>query len=101
MVGREAYHNPWWLAEWDAAFYGADQANTTRDSVEELMVQYMERSMAERATPWYAIARHMLGLRHGQKGARLWRQVWSDHRLKAEPARAVGEKARNALEATS
>lgn len=20
MVGREAYHNPWWLASWDADF---------------------------------------------------------------------------------
>ena len=93
MVGREAYHNPWWLSTWDATFYGAPQADTTRDSVEELMVQYMERCMAERGTPWYAIARHMLGLRHGQKGARLWRQVWSDHRLKAEPARLVWKKA--------
>jgi tRNA-dihydrouridine synthase A len=24
----------------------------------------------------------MLGLRHGQPGARRWRQVWSDHKLK-------------------
>jgi tRNA-dihydrouridine synthase A len=24
----------------------------------------------------------MLGLRHGMPGARHWRQVWSDHRLK-------------------
>ena len=22
MVGREAYHNPWWLATWDQTFYG-------------------------------------------------------------------------------
>ncbi len=40
MVGREAYHNPWWLSTWDATFYGAPQADVTRDSVEELMVQY-------------------------------------------------------------
>jgi tRNA-dihydrouridine synthase A len=24
----------------------------------------------------------MLGLRHGLPGARRWRQVWSDHKLK-------------------
>ena len=35
------------------------------------------------------IARHMLGLRHGLPGARRWRQVWSDHRLKDCPPREV------------
>jgi tRNA-dihydrouridine synthase A len=53
------------------------------------MVQYMEREAAAHGTPWYAIARHMLGLRHGLPGARKWRQVWSDHRLKELPAREV------------
>ena len=94
MVGREAYHNPWWLAEWDAQFYGGAQTDKTRDSIEAQMVDYMERQAAERGTPWYAIARHMLGLRHGQPGARLWRQVWSDHRLKELPACAVAQKAK-------
>ena len=93
MLGREAYHNPWWLAEWDAAFYGAEQSDITRDSVEAQMVEYMAREAAEHGTPWYAIARHMLGLRHGQPGARRWRQVWSDHRLKGHAAHAVAAQA--------
>ena len=89
MLGREAYHNPWWLAEWDAAFFGATSAELTRDIVEERMVSYMEREGAEHGTPWYSIARHMLGLRHGLAGSRTWRQVWSDHRLKTLPPREV------------
>ena len=89
MVGREAYHNPFWLADWDAAFLGAHCADITRDSVELAMVDYMEREAGLHGTPWQAIARHMLGLRHGQHGARKWRQVWSDHRLKAHSPRAV------------
>jgi tRNA-dihydrouridine synthase A len=89
MVGREAYHNPWWLSEWDASFFGATPPTLTRESVEEQMVSYMEREAAELGTPWYAIARHMLGLRHGLPGSRRWRQVWSDHRLKSLPAREV------------
>jgi tRNA-dihydrouridine synthase A len=89
MLGREAYHNPWWLAEWDAAFYGAAPHELTRDLVEMRMVDYMEREAAEHGTHWYSIARHMLGLRHGLPGARKWRQVWSDHRLKPLPAREV------------
>jgi tRNA-dihydrouridine synthase A len=83
MVGREAYHNPWWLASWDEAFYGAAPRGLTRESVEAQMVDYMAREFAEHGTPWYAIARHMLGLRHGLPGARRWRQVWSDHKLKS------------------
>jgi len=89
MVGREAYHNPWWLAEWDEAFYGAAPSGLTREAVEAQMVDYMEREAAEHGTPWYAIARHMLGLRHGLPGARRWRQVWSDHKLKTRPPREV------------
>jgi tRNA-dihydrouridine synthase A len=89
MVGREAYHNPWWLAQWDAAFFGALPSVLTRELVEEQMVEYMEREAAQHGTAWYPIARHMLGLRHGQPGARRWRQVWSDHRLKHLPAREV------------
>ncbi|NVO05636.1 MAG: tRNA dihydrouridine(20/20a) synthase DusA [Rhodoferax sp.] len=93
MLGREAYHNPWWLAAWDAAFYGDAFSDRTREQAEEQMVAYMEREAATHGTPWYAIARHMLGLRHGLPGARKWRQVWSDHRLKALPAREVWRRA--------
>ena len=117
MVGRAAWHTPWSLAEWDAlmAAHPPGQAgqmpdqtsdqkqeqaagrqtaapaapHITRESVEEHMVQYMEREAARFGTPWPAIARCMLGLRHGLRGARRWRQVWSDHRLKTMPPREV------------
>ena len=94
MLGREAYHNPWWLASWDEAFFGETPGTLTREAVEEQMVAYMEREAAAHASSWYSIARHMLGLRHGLPGARKWRQVWSDHRLKALPAREVWAMAR-------
>jgi tRNA-dihydrouridine synthase A len=99
MVGREAYHNPWLLTTWDEAFFGAAPSNASREAVEEQMVAYMERAFLEDGCPWYAIARHMLGLRHGLRGARKWRQVWSDHRLKPLPPREVWAMARvHALE---
>lgn len=97
MLGREAYHNPWWLSQWDAQFFDA-QTNTTaevsppmqtRESVELQMVAYMEAAKSEHGTPWPSIARHMLGLRHGLPGARRWRQVWSDHKLKTLPPAQV------------
>ena len=89
MVGREAYHNPWWLASWDAGFFGAADTPLTREGVEAQMVDYMARESRERGTPWSSIARHMLGLRNGLPGARRWRQVWSDHRLKGADPRQV------------
>jgi tRNA-dihydrouridine synthase A len=89
MVGREAYHNPWWLSEWDASFYGEPHRELSREDVEEEMVNYMQREKELHGTPWSSIARHMLGLRNGLPGARRWRQVWSDHRLKETPPREV------------
>jgi tRNA-dihydrouridine synthase A len=89
MVGREAYHNPWWMASWDTDFFGAVPTGITRESVEADMVAYMVREAVEHGTSFSAIARHMLGLRHGQPGARRWRQVWSDHRLKHLPPQEV------------
>lgn len=83
MVGREAYHNPWSMADWDEAHFGAQATTLTRESVEAKMCDYMAREAAVHGTPWSAVARHMLGLRHGLPGARRWRQVWSDHTLKA------------------
>ncbi|MFT4191912.1 MAG: tRNA dihydrouridine(20/20a) synthase DusA [Comamonas sp.] len=89
MVGREAYHNPWWLASWDTAFLGADAPADpraeplTRESVERAMVDYMRQQARDHGVAWPGIARHMLGLRHGLPGARRWRQVWSDHKLRA------------------
>jgi tRNA-dihydrouridine synthase A len=94
MLGREAYHNPWWLSQWDETFFGDRASELTREQVEEQMVAYMAREAAEHGTSWYSIARHMLGLRHGLPGARKWRQVWSDHRLKGLPASEVWAIAR-------
>ena len=102
MVGREAYHNPWWLAEWDSRFFGDSGApRRTRESVEEHLVAYMAREAAAHGTPWHSIARHMLGLRRGQPGARRWRQVWSDHRLKSLSPAEVMALAREAAPAAA
>jgi tRNA-dihydrouridine synthase A len=89
MLGREAYHNPWWLASWDTDFYGNEDRGTTRQDIEARMAEYMARQAATHGTPWPTIARHMLGLYNGLPGARRWRQVWSDHRLKGADPREV------------
>ncbi len=96
MVGRAAYHDPWDLAEWDARFFATPGPATTRDVVEAAMVDYMSRLVAA-GEPWSHASRHILGLRNGQPGARRWRQVWSDARLKGETPATVSRLARQVL----
>ena len=97
MLGREAYHHPWIMTAWDQRFLGGGPCPLSQDEVEAAMVAYMQRELAEDGTPWSAIARHMLGLHHGRRGARLWRQVWSDHKLKTRAAEEVWALARAQL----
>jgi tRNA-dihydrouridine synthase A len=97
MVGREAYHDPVVMADWDARFWGDGTAPVVDDAwrlaIEDRMLAYIETQQAAHGTPWAHITRHMLGLWNGQPGARRWRQVWSDHRLKALPVRQVAQQA--------
>jgi tRNA-dihydrouridine synthase A len=96
MIGREAYHHPWSMAGWDVDFLGAPAREAPdRVAVEAAMLRYMERLHVQ-GTPWGHAARHMLGLWNGTPGARKWRQVWSDHRLKGRAPAEVAERARAA-----
>jgi tRNA-dihydrouridine synthase A len=97
MVGRHAYHEPYAMADWDRRFWGDSAAAApTRAAVEEAFVAYLE-GLAGLEVPWSHGSRHMLGLYNGQPGARRWRQVWSDHRLKAERPTSVMRQARAAM----
>ena len=92
MIGREAYHHPWSMSGWDARFLGVEDAGADRAAIETTMVRYMQRVVG-RGEPWSHVSRHMMGLRNGLPGARVWRQVWSDHALKALDPAAVAARA--------
>ncbi|WP_189374514.1 tRNA dihydrouridine(20/20a) synthase DusA [Vogesella alkaliphila] len=77
MVGREAYHNPYLMAEWDALFYGADSRPLSRGKVVEALLPYVAARLQDGSNVRH-IARHVLGLFQGQKGARQWRRMLSD-----------------------
>jgi tRNA-dihydrouridine synthase A len=83
MIGREAYHNPYLMASWDARFYGDDAPVKSREQVLEAMIPYI-RAELERYGPlglrMNGITRHILGLMAGLPGARGFRQVLSDSR---------------------
>ena len=92
MVGREAYHDPWCMADWDRRFLGRPSPGPDRAEVEARMVDYLARLQAG-GQHWSQASRHMLGLWNGVKGARRWRQVWSDHKVKTLPPAEVSRLA--------
>ena len=100
MIGREAYHQPCLMADWDARFWGEGEAPVVDDAwrlaIEQQMLAYCERQLALHGTPFSHISRHLLGLWNGQPGARRWRQLWSDHRYKTLPVREVAAAAHQA-----
>jgi tRNA-dihydrouridine synthase A len=95
MVGREAYHRPWWLARWDADYFGDAAPAPTREQVEQAMVDYLQQAGARGVAP-QAVLRHVLNLWKGEPGARLWRQVLSDPKLRGLEPAALLEQARRA-----
>jgi tRNA-dihydrouridine synthase A len=88
MIGREAYHNPWLMAEWDARFYGdGASAPASREQVLEAMIPYIREQLERYGSLGLrlnSITRHMLGLMAGLPGARGFRQLLSDSRRLAE-----------------
>jgi tRNA-dihydrouridine synthase A len=78
MIGREAYHNPWILADADSKIFGDDQHPCSRHQVIEKLLPLAEQE-CRRGIPLKRIARHILGLFHGQPGARKWRRYLSEN----------------------
>lgn len=77
MIGREAYHNPYLMASWDASYYGDETPARSRAEVVAALLPYVERMLAE-GHKVRNIARHILGLFQGMPGARRWRRMLSD-----------------------
>lgn len=81
MVGREAYHNPYLLAEFDARYYSDKTAILSRHAVLKAMLPYVQTQLdlhAQHGLKLNSITRHMLGLMSGLNGARAFRQILSD-----------------------
>lgn len=96
MLGREAYHNPFVLADVDARFYGAADRALTREEAEAKLIDYCAAELA-RGTPLGAITRHALGLYRGVAGARGWRRVLSDNKKLAAADLSIFDEARQYL----
>jgi tRNA-dihydrouridine synthase A len=78
MIGREAYQNPWILADADSELFGSPVTQRTRQQVVEAMLPFIEEQLTA-GVPLIQITRHMLGLFHGQYGGRAWRRHLSEN----------------------
>jgi tRNA-dihydrouridine synthase A len=77
MLGRAAYHDPYMLAEADRRLFGETRPPRSRAEVVAALMPYVVRELAH-GTSLRAIVRHILGLYHGVRGGRRFRQLLSD-----------------------
>ena len=83
MLGRAAYQTPEILADVDARFHGAPAREFDAEELVATMADYSARHVAAGGR-LAQVTRHMVGLFHGRKGARRWRQVLSTEGAKAD-----------------
>lgn len=87
MIGREAYQNPWVLAEMEHALYGTPLPD--RHAIARAMIPYIESVQADGGTV-HNVTRHMLGLYNGLRGAKQWRrQLGGEALLNGDPAALI------------
>lgn len=91
MIGREAYHNPYWLMELQAKYH-QKQDMPSRHVIAKKMLPYV-RQQLENGVRLNAITRHMLGLFQGQQGAAKWRRYISEEAHKVGADETVIERA--------
>lgn len=92
MIGREAYQNPWFLADADEVVFGGPPQSLDRHRVLEAFMPYLEQRYREGTHPKHVL-RHVLNLFQGVPGARAFRRHLSTRAHLAEATPAVLEEA--------
>lgn len=78
MVGREAYQNPYLLVEVDKRIFNGAETSKSRYEIMGLLLPYIDGQLAQ-GIRLNSITRHILGLFHGEPGARAWRRHLSEN----------------------
>ena len=99
MIGREAYQNPYLLAELHRQLTRSGGALPDRADVVRAYRAYVERQLA-RGERLSNMVRHMLGLYYAQPGARSWRRFLSEGaaQLQSNESAAAGTSTRSFAE---
>lgn len=98
MVGREAYQNPYILAEVDQQLCGLDKPVLSRDAVLEKLLPYIEKHL-QAGGRLNHITRHIIGLFQGEVGSRVWRRYLSENAHKSGAGIEVITQARQEMKA--
>jgi tRNA-dihydrouridine synthase A len=98
MIGREAYHNPFMLAQVDPVLFDEPAPATSRVGVMAGFLPYVEAELA-RGTRLHHMTRHILGLYQGLPGARRFRRYLSEHAYREGAGLSVLEDAVAQVEA--
>jgi tRNA-dihydrouridine synthase A len=77
-LGRAAYQNPYILSRVDRLFFGETREPPTRAAVLDRLIPYVERHLRSGGR-LNNVARHILGLYHGQPRARAFRRHLSEY----------------------
>ena len=97
MMGREAYRNPFVLADADRRIFGSRTAAAPdRIEVAARMLAYARREVG-RGTRLHHVTRHMLGLFHAANGARGWRRHLSVEGARRNDAAVIAEALRRVV----
>jgi len=76
MLGRAIYNEPFTLTEIDSHVFGVSGAKKSREKIVIEYIKYIERQH-KLGVPVRAMTRHILGLYHGQKNAKMFRRLLS------------------------
>lgn len=92
MVGREAYSNPYLLAEVDRRFYQDDHSILTRHEIASAYIKYCDQQIQQGQLLKY-MSKHILGLFQGLPGARRFRRHISENAHRTDAGITVLEDA--------
>lgn len=81
MIGRMAYHQPYFLAEIEREYF-PQQKILTREEVVLAYLPYLEKQLTVGVRLSH-MTRHILGVFQGQPGAAKWRRYLSEHAHRA------------------
>lgn len=79
MIGRAAYETPYLFSAVDSLFFGDDSPVLSRREIVLRMKEYVEEILLKETNgkPHHAL-RHVLGLFHGERGARSFRRILTE-----------------------
>jgi len=92
MIGREAYSNPYMLADVDHALFGEADEKRNRQAVLESYIDYCQANI-ENGVRLHHMSRHVLGLFAGQTGGKRFRRYLSEHAPRQDADASVLVKA--------